>query len=133
MISNSALIPNYEEKKNNNDTNNVKCSLKELIPTLRKDYFIYKKNNIIKPNHLNKNEMNQKSLEANSINKKNNDLNETKYLFGISTYDENFEKRIVVFELKSKLKIYLRSIKSSDIVHTKNFCIHQNSLTPIAG
>ena len=124
MVSNTALIPNYEEKKNNNDTKNVKCSLNELIPTLRKDYFIYKKNNIIKPNHLNKNEMNQKSVEKNSINninKKNNDLNETKYLFGISTYDENFEKRIVVFELKSKLKIYLRSIKSSDIVHTQEF------------
>ena len=159
MVSNSALISNYEEKKNNNDTSNVKYSLKELIPTLKKDVFIYKKNNInfekkiyspkkqryhfyqnsgllkhskspnrdkydqngIRPNHLNKNEMNQKSLEANNINKKNNDLNESKYLFGISTYDERVEKRLVVFELKSKLKIYINNIKSSDIIHAKEF------------
>jgi hypothetical protein len=121
MVSNSSLIPNYEEKKNNNDINNIKCSFKELIPNLTKDIFNYKKNNIIKQNHSNKTEMNQKNVEANHISKKNNDLNEIKYFFGISTYDKNADKRLVVFEMKSKFTITIKYINSSDIVHTEEF------------
>ena len=121
MVSNSSFVPNYEEKKNNNDTNNIKCSFKELIPNLNKDIFFYKKNNTIKQNHLNKNEMNQKNVEANNINKKSNDFSEAKYLFGISTYDKNVDKRLVVFKMKSKLNIVIKYIKSSDIEHTEEF------------
>ena len=125
MVSNSSFISDFEEKKdnsNNNNNNNIKYSFKELIPNLKKDTIIYKKmNNIIKQNNLNENEKSQKNDEANHININENDLNETKYLFGISTYQKNYEKRLVVFEMKQNVKISIKLVKSSDIVHTEDF------------
>lgn len=158
-VSKSKIIPDYEEKKNNTDSN-INSSIKELLPNFMSNpksegintfgkklqNFLMNDNKINSPktqkfhlyqhrdllNHTKyTDEVNSgsKDINQNLLNKNknyHNDLNEIKYLFGLSTYLKKFEKRLVVFEMKSKYNIAIKYIKSSDIVHTKEFLYSSN-------